>query len=38
MLGDEGIAGIRVRHRSVGKDWRYPITSKFNETAGRKSL
>ncbi|MDM0020238.1 NAD+ synthase [Variovorax saccharolyticus] len=30
--------GIRVTHRSFGKDWRYPITSKFNETAGRKSL
>jgi len=26
--------GIRVTHRSFGKDWRYPITSKFNETAG----
>ncbi|MBS0454557.1 MAG: NAD+ synthase [Proteobacteria bacterium] len=25
--------GIRVTHRSFGKDWRYPITSKFNETA-----
>lgn len=25
--------GIRVSHRSFGKDWRYPITSKFNETA-----
>ena len=22
--------GIRVTHRSFGKDWRYPITSKFN--------
>ena len=21
--------GIRVSHRSFGKDWRYPITSKF---------
>jgi len=29
--------GIRVSHRSFGKDWRYPITSKFNETAGRKT-
>ncbi|MDM0103371.1 NAD+ synthase [Variovorax sp. J22R24] len=29
--------GIRVTHRSFGKDWRYPITSKFNETAGRKT-
>ena len=28
--------GIRVTHRSFGKDWRYPITSKFNETAGSK--
>ena len=27
--------GIRVTHRSFGKDWRYPITSKFNETAGK---
>ncbi|KQU87823.1 hypothetical protein ASC78_25635 [Variovorax sp. Root318D1] len=26
--------GIRVTHRSFGEDWRYPITSKFNETAG----
>jgi NAD+ synthase (glutamine-hydrolysing) len=23
--------GIRVSHRSFGKDWRYPITSKFGE-------
>ena len=30
--------GIRVTHRSFGKDWRYPITSKFNETAARKPL
>jgi len=29
--------GIRVTHRSFGKDWRYPITSRFNETAGKKS-
>jgi len=21
--------GLRVTHRSFGKDWRYPITSKF---------
>ncbi|QRF60149.1 NAD+ synthase [Variovorax sp. UC122_21] len=28
--------GIRVTHRSFGKDWRYPITSKFNETAGAR--
>jgi NAD+ synthase (glutamine-hydrolysing) len=21
--------GIRVTHRSFGKDWRYPITNKF---------
>jgi NAD+ synthase (glutamine-hydrolysing) len=21
--------GIRITHRSFGKDWRYPITSKF---------
>jgi NAD+ synthase (glutamine-hydrolysing) len=21
--------GIRVTHRGFGKDWRYPITSKF---------
>ena len=25
--------GIRVTHRSFGKDWRYPITSKFAEAA-----
>ncbi|MDL9997791.1 NAD+ synthase [Variovorax sp. J22P240] len=30
--------GIRVTHRSFGKDWRYPITSMFNETAGRKTV
>jgi len=30
--------GIRVSHRSFGKDWRYPITSKFNETAARKTV
>jgi NAD+ synthase (glutamine-hydrolysing) len=30
--------GIRVTHRSFGKDWRYPITSKFNETAGRRTV
>ncbi|WP_225783115.1 NAD+ synthase [Xenophilus sp. Marseille-Q4582] len=29
--------GIRVTHRSFGKDWRYPITSKFNETARGKN-
>ncbi|RIX84642.1 NAD+ synthase [Acidovorax cavernicola] len=29
--------GIRVTHRSFGKDWRYPITSKFNETAGAQN-
>ncbi len=23
--------GIRVTHRSFGKDWRYPVTSKFRE-------
>ena len=23
--------GIRVSHRSFGKDWRYPVTNKFNE-------
>ena len=28
--------GIRVTHRSFGKDWRYPITSKFNETVAKK--
>lgn len=28
--------GIRVTHRSFGKDWRYPITSKFTETAQEK--
>ena len=30
--------GIRVTHRSFGKDWRYPITRNFNETAGRNTL
>jgi NAD+ synthase (glutamine-hydrolysing) len=30
--------GIRVTHRSFGKDWRYPITSKFNETAAGKTV
>ncbi len=24
--------GIRITHRSFGKDWRYPITSKYKET------
>ena len=23
--------GIRVTHRSFGKDWRYPITSRFRQ-------
>ena len=23
--------GIRVTHRGFGKDWRYPITSKYRE-------
>jgi NAD+ synthase (glutamine-hydrolysing) len=23
--------GIRITHRSFGKDWRYPITSKYRE-------
>ena len=23
--------GIRVTHRAFGRDWRYPITSKFRE-------
>jgi NAD+ synthase (glutamine-hydrolysing) len=23
--------GIRVTHRSFGKDWRYPITNRFRE-------
>jgi hypothetical protein len=32
--GRQAPVGIRVTHRSFGKDWRYPITSKFNETAG----
>jgi NAD+ synthase (glutamine-hydrolysing) len=27
--------GIRVTHRSFGKDWRYPITGKFFEFAGQ---
>ena len=26
--------GIRVTHRSFGKDWRYPVTSRFFEFAG----
>jgi NAD+ synthase (glutamine-hydrolysing) len=30
--------GIRVTHRSFGKDWRYPITSKFNEAAFSPAL
>ena len=25
----QALVGIRVTHRSFGKDWRYPITSKF---------
>jgi NAD+ synthase (glutamine-hydrolysing) len=24
--------GIRITHRSFGKDWRYPITSRYKET------
>ncbi|HDR9855722.1 TPA: hypothetical protein QDC47_003684, partial [Burkholderia multivorans] len=23
--------GIRVTHRAFGRDWRYPITSRFTE-------
>ena len=23
--------GIRITHRAFGRDWRYPITSKFND-------
>ncbi|MEO8599094.1 MAG: NAD+ synthase, partial [bacterium] len=23
--------GIRITHRAFGRDWRYPITSRFNE-------
>ncbi|WP_370262704.1 NAD+ synthase, partial [Limnobacter sp.] len=26
--------GIRVTHRAFGRDWRYPITSKFNDLKG----
>ncbi len=26
--------GIRVTHRAFGRDWRYPVTSKFGESAG----
>lgn len=26
--------GIRVTHRAFGRDWRYPITSKFNDLEG----
>jgi NAD+ synthase (glutamine-hydrolysing) len=28
--------GIRVTHRAFGRDWRYPITSKFNDLEGFK--
>ncbi len=28
--------GIRVTHRAFGRDWRYPITSKFNDLEGLK--
>jgi len=24
--------GIRITHRAFGRDWRYPITSKFRES------
>jgi len=24
--------GIRVTHRGFGRDWRYPITSRFRES------
>jgi NAD+ synthase (glutamine-hydrolysing) len=27
----QGPVGIRVTHRAFGRDWRYPITSKFLE-------
>ena len=27
--------GIRVTHRGFGRDWRYPITNRFREDAGR---
>jgi NAD+ synthase (glutamine-hydrolysing) len=23
--------GIRITHRAFGRDWRYPITSKFHD-------
>ncbi|MCA3175637.1 MAG: hypothetical protein ING36_13555, partial [Burkholderiales bacterium] len=23
--------GVRITHRGFGRDWRYPITSKFKE-------
>lgn len=36
MQDDEGIVGIRVGHRRLGADWRYPIASKFNEIARKK--
>jgi len=32
--GRRASVGIRVTHCIFGKDWRYPISSKFNETAG----
>jgi NAD+ synthase (glutamine-hydrolysing) len=25
--------GVRITHRAFGRDWRYPITSKFRESA-----
>jgi NAD+ synthase (glutamine-hydrolysing) len=28
--------GIRVTHRAFGRDWRYPITSKFDDLEGLK--
>ncbi|NJM32319.1 MAG: NAD+ synthase [Limnobacter sp.] len=29
--------GIRVTHRAFGRDWRYPITSRFNDLEGLQS-
>ena len=26
---NEYVKGIRITHRAFGRDWRYPITSKF---------
>jgi hypothetical protein len=38
MLGDEAIAGIRVGHRGVGVDWRYPIASNSSKPPEERDL